>query len=340
MIAAVYYGPGDVRVEETPTPRPGPGEVLIRTRAALTCGTDVKTWVRGHPLYRPPQLFGHEVAGEVVAAGEGVSAFAVGEMVVPHNSAPCGSCYYCKAGQPSMCDDPVYMIGAFAEYVLVPARIVRQNMFPVPEKMDPRYAALVEPLACAVYGAAETPIQLGDVVVVLGAGPIGLMLGALAARRGAHVIQVDLSAERLETAKIMGAAETLNPQGEPDPVGAIRGLTPGGRGADAVIEAVGLPEMWEQALRLVRKGGQVTLFGGCKPGTHISVDTKMLHYSQLTIRGLFHTTPLHVRVAFDLITGGQIPVEPLVSATMPLSRVVDALEMHRTQQAIKVALVP
>jgi L-iditol 2-dehydrogenase len=340
MIAALYYGPGDVRVGEIPVPRPGPGEVLLRNRVALTCGTDVKTWVRGHPLYTPPQTFGHEMAGEVAALGEGVSGFAVGDRVVPHNSAPCGTCYFCKAGQPSMCDHPVYMIGAFAEYVVVPEGIVRQNLFHVPRNLPLKYAALVEPLACAVYGAAETPVQLGDIAVVLGAGPIGLMLGALAARRGAHVIQVDLSDERLETARAMGAAETFNPRGIADPVAGVRGLTPGGRGADVVIEAIGLPEAWEEAIGVARKGGQVTLFGGCKPGTSITIDTKLFHYSQITIRGVFHTTPWHVRTAFDLIARGEIPLEPLISREMPLSLVLEALELHRTQQVIKAALIP
>lgn len=342
MRAAMFYAPGDVRMEDVPVPRPGPGEMLVRIGAALTCGTDVKTYRRGHPsiIKTTPSPFGHEFAGTVEAVGEGVEGWSEGMRAVAANSAPCNRCFYCKVGDQSMCEDLSFLNGAFAEYIVVPSRIVEQNLYGIPGGVELGRAALLEPLACAVHGVVRTPIALGDTVAVIGAGPIGLMILHLSVMRGARAICVDKSAARLKVARSLGAEETVEVAEGVDGVEAVREWTSDRRGADAVIEAVGLPQTWEEALRMVRKGGEVTLFGGAPSGTSISVDTLLLHYSQLTIRGVFHHTPDTVRIAYEMLTGGQFDARPFISDVRPLEDVVDALESHARQEVIKCEIQP
>lgn len=342
MRAAMFHAPEDVRMEDVPVPVAGPGEVLVRIGAALTCGTDVKSYRRGHPtLFKTmPSPFGHEFGGEIEAVGEGVEGWRPGMRVVAANSAPCNRCYYCKVGDQSMCEELEFLNGAFAEYIVVPRRIVGQNLFEIPDGVEFSRAALLEPLACAVHGVVRTPIALGDTVAVIGAGQIGLMFVRLATERGARVICVDKSPDRLAVARQLGADETIEAAEGVDTIAAVREWTPGGRGTDVVIEAVGLPALWEQALEMVRKGGDVTLFGGAPSGTSIQVDTVLLHYSQITIRGIFHHTPYTVQTAFDLLRTGRMDPEPFISGVRPLEDIVAALESHGRQEGIKYEIRP
>lgn len=338
----MFHAPGDVRMEDIEVPEPGPGEVLVRIGAALTCGTDVKTYQRGHPTLFPrlPSPFGHEFGGTIEKTGEGVEGWREGQLVVAANSAPCNRCYYCKVGDQSMCESLAFLNGAFAEYIVVPRRIVEQNLYEIPAGMEFSRAALLEPLACAVHGVARTPVAMGDTVAVIGAGQIGLMFVRLVTERGARVICVDKSGDRLAVARELGAEETVRADEGVDAISAVRDWTPEARGADVVIEAVGLPATWEQALQMVRKGGEVTLFGGAPSGTSIEVDTVLLHYSQLTIRGIFHHTPYTVQVAFDLLKSGRVDPEPFISGVRPLEEVVAALESHGRQEGIKYEIRP
>ena len=342
MQAAVLYGPEDVRMEERPIPKAGAGEVVVKVKAALTCGTDAKVFLRGgHPtMIRPPAIFGHEFAGDVAEVGEGVEGFTPGMRVVSANSAPCNRCFYCKVGRQSMCEDVLYINGAYAEYTSVPPRIVRQNLLEIPAGVPYEHAALVEPLACAVHGAEESGIRVGDIVVVNGAGPIGLFFVQLAKLKGAWVISSDVVTQRLQVAESLGADKIVDASGVADQVAAVRALTPASRGADVVIEATGVPQVWEKSLLMGRKGAIINLFGGCKPGTSITVDTKLLHYSELTIKGVYHHTPYYVRRALDLIARRQIDAEAFITRRLPLSRVAEALEMIVKHDGIKSAVVP
>jgi len=342
MKAIVYYQPGDARLEDIPVPVPGPGELLVKVGTALTCGTDLKAYRRGHPnLFKTlPSPFGHEFAGTVAAVGAGVTRFQPGQRVVAANSAPCGMCFYCRIHRESMCENLEFLNGAYAEYIVVPERIVRRNTYPLPDHLSFAEAALVEPLACVVHGVDELAIGLGDTVVVNGAGPIGLMFVNLATLRGARVISCDLSDERLAAARHFGAVATINAAQVPDQVEAVRALTPAGRGADIAVEAVGLPEVWEKTVRMARKGGQILLFGGAKAGTSITIDTVLLHYSELTVKGVFHHTPRHVRLAFDLICRGAVRARDYITANKTLAETIAALELVGRQQGIKYAIVP
>ncbi len=342
MRAAVLYGPEDVRMEEIPVPQTGPGELLIRVRAALTCGTDAKVFRRGgHPtMIRPPSPFGHEFAGEVEEVGEGVDRFKVGMRVVAANSAPCGTCRYCRMGRESLCDDIIYINGAYAEYIKLPERIVRRNTHEIPEHVSFQQAALVEPLACVLHGFEESNVRIGDTVVINGVGPIGLMFVKLAKLRNARVIATDVLPERLDIAEKIGADHVVNASEISDQVQAVRELTENGEGADVAIDATGSPELWEAALKMLRKGGLANLFGGCAPGTSINVDTGLLHYSELTIKGVYHHTPYYVREALDLIASDQIDGPHFITQEMPLDRVSEALKLIIDHVGVKTAVIP
>jgi len=340
MKAVRYLEPGKLSYQEVDAPTIGPGELLVRVRAALTCGTDVKTFRRGHHLMKPPMAFGHEFAGEVSQVGEGVGGFAEGMSVVAANSAPCNCCFYCERDKRNLCENIVFNWGAFAEYIKVPAPIVQQNVYQIPEGLSYEEAALLEPLACVVLGNQAAGISLGDSVAIAGGGgPIGLMHLQLAMNSGAgQVMVIDLKEHRLEVARSLGATRVIHATRE-DPVAVVKELT-AGRGADVVIETAGVPDVWKMALAMVRKGGTVVMFGGCPAGTQIPLDTGRMHYDELTIKGVFHHTPRTVEKALELLGTGVIKAEPLISGRLPLKDVQGALEMMMRGEVIKMAIIP
>ncbi|EDS72635.1 zinc-dependent alcohol dehydrogenase [Anaerofustis stercorihominis] len=342
MKAAVLNNAEDLRIMDLEMPRAGEGEIIMKVKSALTCGTDVKTFRRGHPTIPfggNKTAFGHEGSGVVYEVGRGVDKFKVGDRIAAHNTAPCHSCYSCQVGDYSMCDDLRQMRGTWAEYVKIPASLVRETIFKIPDTMSHKQAALLEPLSCAVYGVDLSDIKLGDLVVVNGCGPIGLMMLKCAKLKGATVIACDFTDLRLETAKKLGADMTVDLKDVDNQVEAVRELTPYGRGVDVAIEATGVPEVWEKNMLMARKGGMVMEFGGCKPGTTITVDTKLLHYSQLTIKGVYHTTPKHVGMAFELIKRGEFPEELMINKSFKLDKALDALLSHAKGEVIKNEIV-
>ncbi len=319
MRAAVLYGKEDLRLEELPAPEPGPGELLLRVGAALTCGTDLKVYRRGYHarMLQLPAPFGHEVAGVVVNDAAGYRA---GERVVALNSAPCGQCFFCRAAQENLCGDLLFNNGAYSEYLLVPARIAAKNTLRVPDGMPPEYAALTEPLACVLLGLEETGAKLGDTVAVIGAGPIGLLFVHAAALAGCRVIAVVKHRDQEETARALGAAETVL-LGEGSPVDAVKALTDRARGVDIAIEAVATPQTWLWAVEMARKGGVVNFFGGPPAGTSVALDTNRLHYSGLTLRASFHHTPRTVRRAFALLARGRFKAGRFLTGRASLAQV-------------------
>jgi L-iditol 2-dehydrogenase len=342
MRAAVLRGKDDVRVETVPVPRPLPGEVLVRTERALTCGTDAKVLRRGYHarMLVPPTLFGHELVGTVEEVGPGVTAFEAGDRVVPANSAPCGRCSYCAGGRESLCDDLLFWNGAYAEYACIPARIVSQNLLRVPEDLDPPWAALVEPLACAVQGIERSRVAPGASVAVIGTGPMGLLFVALARLQGGRVVAVGRRESRLALARAMGAEQTVL-VGEGQDLGVrLREATPGGLGADVVVEAVGLATTAAGALDGVRKGGLVNLFAGCADGAKLPLDAARLHYEEISLVSSFHHTPASIREALRLLSKRAIPVERLVTGEAPLENLPEVLGRMGTGDELKTAIVP
>lgn len=343
MRAAVLHGREDVRVERVPLPEPGPGEVVLRARAALTCGTDVKVFRRGYhaKMIVPPALFGHELAGDISAVGEGVTGFAIGDRVVAANSAPCDSCPYCRRGRPALCDDLLFWNGAYAEFVRLPARVVARNLIHIDPAVDYREAAMVEPLACVVKGVQDCGITAGMDVAVIGVGPIGLMFVALARSMGARVVAAGRRPERLERARSLGASTILSLADAADPAARLRYSSPGGHGFDVVVEAVGHAITAEAAVGAARKGGTVNLFAGPPAGTRIAVDVAILHYDEITLTSSFHHTPDTVRKAHDLIARGVIRPRDLLHGEAALDELPTVLrEMAAGDRPLKTAILP
>ena len=347
MNAAVLHGKEDLRLEQVPVPVPAAGELLLRVGAALTCGTDLKVYRRGYhaTMLRLPCLFGHEIAGTVTAVGEGCSEFDVGDRVVALNSAPCGICLFCRRGQPNLCSDLLFNNGAYAEFLRVPMRIVQKNTFLLPDWLAFEHAALTEPLACVVHGMEQTGARAGDTVVVVGAGPIGLMFLRVAQVLGCRVIAVVKRADQVESARRFGATEVVRIGPEVDTVAAVRALTEEGEGADVVVECVATPQSWEEAVAMVRKGGMVNLFGGPPSGTRVSFDTNRLHYGDITLKATFHHTPQTCRRAFDLICRGEMQTEDFITARASLAEVPAVFERMLARGAgatleIKTAIMP
>jgi L-iditol 2-dehydrogenase len=283
--AARFYAPGDLRIEDVPDPQPGLGDVVVQVEVALTDGTDLKTFRRGHPLLLSelPSPFGHEFCGFDVATGK---------RVVAANSAPCGTCAQCARSRPTLCENLLPLLnGAYAELLLVPARIARVNLHPVPRTIASEVAALVEPLACALHATAG--IEAGQTVAVLGPGPMGLLLSACLKDAGAEVIVAGGNPQRRALAGAFGG-------------------TPGdAREADVVIESTGKAKGWRDAVKAVRRGGTVVLFSGI-PGD-VELDAQRIHYDELTLRGAFHHEPQTVRAALAFLASGAYPWEQLLT---------------------------
>lgn len=340
MKVYTLIAPGVIECVEQPSPRPGPGELLIDIRAALTCGTDLKTYRRGHPKIPLPSPFGHEFSGTVAAVGQGVDGFAPGDAVMAVHTAPCGECFYCRAGQENLCETimDTKVLGAFAEQILLPAHIVARNVYPKPEALSFAEAAFLEPLACVVHGALTQPLRVGETLAILGAGPIGLLFLLLARARGVgRVAVVGRQAERLRLARELGADLVVDVERN-HALPLVRELTEG-RGADQVIECAGQPEVWEATLGLARKGGRVLLFGGCPAGSEVRFDTGRLHYDEIRLDGAFHFTPAAVAEARELLVSGVIKVSPLISGRYPLAELEQVLKRLLAGEGLKYALV-
>lgn len=343
MKAVMFYAPKDIRFEEVNVPEPNEGEVLVKVEAALTCGTDVKTFRRGHPVLikKTPSGFGHEFSGVIAKLGENVEGFNVGDRVVAANSAPCGECFFCKKGEENLCENLELLNGAYAQYILIPKNIVQKNLIKIPNELPYKLAAFTEPLSNVVHGISRTPINKGDTVGVIGIGPIGLMFCALAKLKGAKVIAMGRNPLKLKLAKEFAHAdEVIDLKKYDDPTEIILSMTEEKRGLDVAIECVGLPEIWESMFKLVRRGGCVHLFGGCASGTSVNIDTKRLHYDEVNIISVFHHTPKYFREALNLIATKQVDVEKLITKTMPLKYTKRALEMQQNGEAIKVLIEP
>jgi L-iditol 2-dehydrogenase len=348
MLAAVLHGKEDLRMERIPVPHAGEGEILVRVGAALTCGTDLKVYRRGYHamMLKPPIVFGHELAGTVVEVGPGVTKFSLGDRVLPMNSAPCDTCFFCLHGQQNLCENILFNNGAYAEYMRIPARIVEKNTLLISPNVPLEHAALTEPLACVVYGFNETGAQTGDTMVVIGAGPIGLMFIHVAHLGGLRVIAVVKRDDQVTAARLFGAAEVVQIADTPQhTVDAVRALTPDSRGADVVIEAVATPATWEQAVHMVRKGGTVNFFGGPPKGTVVSLDTNRLHYGDITLKASFHHTPAACAAAFALISSGKFKAADFITRTARLDEIPGVFARMMTRSAdniidIKTAVLP
>ncbi|MBV8222406.1 MAG: alcohol dehydrogenase catalytic domain-containing protein, partial [Candidatus Eremiobacteraeota bacterium] len=321
MRQARLTAPRTLEWHDAPSPQPGAGELLVRVRAALTCGTDLKTYRRGHPKLRFGP-FGHEASGDVVAVGRDVKDFKPGDAIMWVQTAPCGRCDACAAGLENLCErifDDI-ALGAYADYIVLPRAIVRRNVFKKPVGLSYIEAAFLEPLSCVVHGwnalrRANASRPLPQNVAIIGAGTIGLLHLLYAKHAGVRATVFARSAQRLELARSLGASDTVDAAKTDADVAPARYA--------AVIECAGMVQTWRQALALTKPGGRTLFFSGLPSGSEVPFDATRIHYEELTCLGAFHFTPDDVREARDLLIAGRIPVRSLVSAVVPLSNLPD-----------------
>lgn len=319
------HAPRDLRLEDLPDPEPSTGEVVLAVRSAMTCGTDAKMFRRGHPALGPfPALLGHEFAGEIAGVGPGVD-LPLGMKVFCANSAPCGICYQCQRNRFSLCEDLQYLFGGFSEYVRVPPRIVAGNLHPLPPSVPMEIAPIAEPLACVMHAVDSAEVVSGEVAVVIGAGPLGLMMCAALSDRGADVLALDPHEDRLARASRFGASQVELALRSTADVELVRRHT-ADRGAEHVFEVVGKEQAWELAIAMACPGGTVTLFGGCSWGSDIRVPTHRIHYEQVALRGTYHHTPHFVRMALDALAQDRHPWQQLCGPRIGLGELADALD--------------
>jgi L-iditol 2-dehydrogenase len=288
---------------------------------------------------RVPTVFGHEFAGRVSAVGAGVTQFREGDRIVAANSAPCGQCRSCARGRPNLCEDLLFVNGAYGEYIGLPPRLVAANTIALPPGVPAARAAFAEPLACALLAIERADVQAGQTVLVLGQGPLGCLLAMVATARGARVIMVGHPGWRLERVRALGSWECLEASASADVAAEVRARTEG-RGAEVAVDATGRPEVWEQAVDAVGRGGCVVFFGGCAPGTVVRLDTRRVHYEELALLGAFHHTPAMIRRAVALLGSGSLVPDALITHRMALDAVPDALALMARSEALKVLIEP
>lgn len=345
MKAAVLYGPGQLKLEDLPTPLAGKGEIVIKVESCAICGSDVRIYHHGHANIKLPQIVGHELAGEVTAIGQGVTAFRVGDRVAVAPAIPCGECYYCRRGQQTVCDNlesiGYHYGGGFAEYCRVPARALAQgNVHLVPGNVSYDEAAVAEPLACAINAQEIAGVGLGDTVAVIGAGPIGCMHVQLARSLGAtKTILVEINAERLNIARV-AKADLYVDSSRSDPVAAVLEAT-GGHGADVVVVSCPSGAAQEQALRMVRKRGRVSFFGGLPKGKSvIQFDSNLVHYREFSVLGAYGSTPRHNEMALQMIAAGRIDLKGIITHRVKLEEIERGMNLIETGEALKVCVIP
>ncbi|MBD3306896.1 alcohol dehydrogenase catalytic domain-containing protein [candidate division KSB3 bacterium] len=345
MQAVVYHAPQDLRVETIPIPPCGTDEIRVKVDACAVCGSDLKAYKHGNPRITPPLVLGHEFTGLIDTVGANVQGFAPGERVVMAVVVSCGTCDYCRRGWPNICADLSVMgfgyPGGMAEYVILPPRAVHNgHVIKVPQSMQPAHAALAEPVGCVVNAMENCGIQVGDTVVVVGAGPMGIINACVAREFGAQkIILAEISDTRLQKAAQFEFHRVVNPAQED-----LRQIVldeTDGLGADVVIVAAPAASPQEEALNLVRKRGAACLFASLPVGQNmLSLDSRKIHYGELRVVGTSDTTPKQVAQAVEMLAQQRIPAEKLATHLLPLDGIFTAFDLMQRGEALRVVLQP
>ncbi|MHB8900707.1 MAG: alcohol dehydrogenase catalytic domain-containing protein [Thermoguttaceae bacterium] len=346
MKAIVYHAPGDIRVDRLPDPACSERELLVRVDACAVCGTDLKTFRHGNPRIEPPLTMGHEFTGRVVEAGtRAAGGFAPGDRIVMATSISCGRCFYCRRGWTNLCVSLAPMgftyPGGMAELVVIPAQgLDNGHVVKTPADMPARHAALAEPVSCAVNSIEQCQLEPGATVLVLGAGPLGLMNACVARALGAgKIILSEVSPPRLAQARAFEIDVLVNPA-EENLAGRVMAET-GGLGADVAVVAAPAAQPQEQAVHLVRKRGTVVLFASLpKDNSTLRIDSRAIHYGELRVIGSSDSTAAHVRRAIDLLASGRVPAAKLATHTLPLDEIHKAFELMSSGEALRVVVEP
>lgn len=346
MKAAIYRGPNDLKVEVVDEPEVKAGELKLKIHACATCGTDAKIFHVGHPRLTPPQIIGHEIAGEVVAIGDGVSGFSLGDRVQVIAAIPCGQCWACLEGRMTVCPNQLSMgyqfPGGFADYMIVPNEVIRvDGVNHIPEGVSYIEAAVVEPLACVLNAQQLARVGEGDTVLVMGAGPIGCLHVRLARSLGAkQVFLADINGERLKISADVVKPDAAIDMSHTDLGQEIKNLT-GGKGPTVIITAAPSGQAQEQAIAMAAPGGRISFFGGLpKDKPIIQADSNLIHYKELTILGANGSSPAQNRQALALIASGSVRVRDLVTHEVSLDDVAKAIEYVTSGESIKVVVLP
>jgi L-iditol 2-dehydrogenase len=340
MQSAILIEPKQIELRDVPVPQPPPGGMVVRVRAALTDGTDLKAYRRGHPQMPMPTPFGHEFSGDVAAVADGVTKFAVGDAVMCVHSAPCGSCFWCTRDEEELCESVMStkILGAYAQYIAVPPHIVERNAYPKPADLSYEAAAFLEPLACVVHSLDVLDPKAGEMVLVMGDGGFGLLHAQLLVQRGARPVLAGRRDERLQMARAFGVEHVVNSRNAN--VAAVIAALTEQRGADAMVECTGRQEVWESAPALVRRGGTVSFFGGLPSGTNVSFSAARMHYDEVRLISPFHFRPASVKRAQQLLATGGVDPRPLITQTVPLTDIASVFERLDAGEGIKFAITP
>lgn len=346
MKAALYRGPKDLEVIEVDKPTPKSDEILIKVHACATCGTDAKIFNHGHQRLTPPQVIGHEIAGEIVEIGSSVSGHQIGDRVQIIAAIPCGSCWACQSGKMQICINQLSMgyqfAGGFAEYMIVPNEVIRvDGVNRIPENLSYDEAAAAEPLACAINAQELINVGPGDVVLVMGAGPIGCMHVRLARALGAvHVTLADVNAHRLKLSVDVVKPDQVIDMSQVDIEDAVKNVIPN-PGPNVIITAAPAGQAQEQAVRMIRPGGRISFFGGLpKDKPMINIDSNLVHYKELILAGANGSTPAHNKQALELMASGKVKVSDLLTHRVSLDNVQEAIDLVLGGEAIKVVVKP
>ena len=344
MLAGYLVAPTQIELRDLPNPEAGPGEVVVRVRVALTDGTDLKAYRRGHPQMPMPTRFGHEFSGDVAAVGAGVTRFAPGDAIMSVHSAPCGACWWCEHDEAELCAHVMEtkILGAYAEYIVIPPHIVACNVYAKPDHLSYEAAAFLEPLACVVHSIRSLDLKRDATVAIVGDGGFGILHALVASTfTDRPPILIGRRPARLAVARAYGNFEVIDATGMPSAAVAdfLRERT-NGRGVDAAVESTGTQAVWESAPDLVRRGGTVSLFGGLPSGTRVAFDAARLHYDELRIISPFHFGPRAVRAAYDLLAAGAIDVERLIDERFALADLERAFARLAAGDGLKYAIVP
>lgn len=333
MKIAYLIEPERIEIREVPIPEPKPEEVLLKIKAALTCGTDLKAYRRGHPMIPMPGPFGHEFSGIASKVGSLVKQFKEGDAIMSVHSAPCGECKFCKKGIFNHCDLIMKhkILGAFAEYIVLPKHILKYNTFIKPPQLDFSSAAMLEPLSCVVHGLSGLSISANHRIAIVGNGPIAILHLLMLKQKCSNITLIGRNKSKLENAMKFGANEILL-------LDDIK-TNPNLYVFDFVFECTGDVSVWELTPSIACKGGVIILFGGCKVGTKASFDTYKLHYDEITLKGSFHFTPDDVKSAYSLLSSG-LDVSMLISDTFSLEQINDLFQKHSSGQGLKYCLEP
>jgi len=344
MKAAVYEGIDQMEVKEVPTPTPDDDSVLLRMKSCAVCGSDIRILHHGNSRVRPPQILGHEIAGEVAAVGKHITRYKVGDRVAVGADVPCGECAFCEAGIGTNCQTNYAMgyqyAGGFAEYCLLNKMVVTYGpVHHIPDHVSFDAAALAEPLACVLNAVELTGIKLGDTVVIIGAGPIGCMIIPVSYMQGAtKIIVVQRSRPRMEAARKFGA-DCYICSSEEDAIQRVLEET-GGLGADVIFTANPSPQSHADALLMAKNRARINLFGGLPAGSRVELDTNIIHYKELLMMGAHGSLPRHHRLALELIASRKLDMQPFLSHTYPLDEIQQAFATAEGHGGMRVVVHP